>query len=973
VGWRRAAFGASLLSAEDEGHLLTHPNHLVGRDRELGLLSAAVGELARGRGSAIWVEGEPGVGKSALVEAGIAAARDLGCDVLWGTADQLSQRSPLGVMMSCLGVRARSSDRRRAEIADLLLSRGPGLFRDFEVAYAAAAEMLVALVDELCTAAPTVLVIDDLQWADPASVTVWQRLCLAVEQLPLLLVGVCGPVPRRPEVVNVRTVVSRRHQTVITLEPLTDADAATLVARLVGGRPGPHLARWAAAAMGNPLHLRELVEALLRERMIRVRGGVAELSDDDADRVPVSLADALSGRLSLVPDLAVRTLDTAALLGQEFTVTELATLVRESVPVLSNGLGDAVAAGILVRSGSRMAFRHPLIRQALYERTPAPVRAALHLDAARVLADADVAPLTVAQQLLAADQLGDRWVRGWLLAAAPAVAARAPDVAATLLRRELGRPSPAAADQAPVLAALARTLLGMGRHEEAASHARRAIAVVTGPEDRGEMYWVLSRALIGGGHTDEALDALRDAFGRPEQLGSWHPRLLASSAMALRASRGDLAAADAAAAEALRAAEASGDGYAIGYALTGRWMTDSVRRRHRSALAQVDRALRVLGDEPDHADVRMFSLHARVFSLQNLCRWADAEAALRHTREIAWQPGNVMGAATGVTAAVLLYWTGRWDDAIAELSSVDEDGPGITYAGLRERGPTVLRHGVAALLALRRDDPTTASAHISAGSAFPMETVADRENRDFLLAARALAAERDGALRLAVSTFGEILDRRPGEMTLIHQWLPDLVRVSLAADDRAAARSAVEASRCEAASEAEPGRAAAARLRCEGLFGDDPAQLRAAVEHYRAAGPAVELAGALEDLAVVLAGRDTAACRAALNEAVALYGGFGATWDIRRTDARLRRRGVRRGVHRTRRPRAGTGWAALTDTERRVALLIAEGRSTPDIASTMFLSRRTVQTHVSRVLAKLELHSRVEIARKVHASTNADG
>ncbi len=944
------------------------PVGLVGRDRELELLSAAVGALGRGRGSAVWGEGEQGVGKSALGEAGTAAARDLGCVVFRGTADQLSRHSPLGVMTGCLGIRPWSSDRRRADIAEFLLGRVPGAVRDFDMVYAAAAEMLVALVDELCAAAPTVLVIDGLQWADPASVTVRQRLCLAVEQMPLLLVGVCGPVPRRPDVVNARTVVRRRQQTVITLEPLTVGEATTLVARLVRARPGHDLARWAAAAMGNPLHLRELVEALLRERRIRVRDGIADLSQDDADRMPVSLADALRGRLSLVPDLAVATLDTAAMLGQEFTVTELATLVREPMPTLSRSLGNAVAAGVLMRSGPRLAFRHPLLRLALYGCVPVPVRAALHLDAARALADADGDPLTVAQQLLAADQMGDRWVRDWLLAAAPAVAVRAPDTAATLLRRELRRPVPAAADQAPVLAALARITLGMGRHDEAASRARRAIAVSTAAEHHGEMRWVLTRTLVAGGRTDEARDALGDIVGQPERLGRWHPRLLASSAMALRAGRGDLVAADAAAAEALRAAERSGDEYAIGYALTSQWMTESVRRRHESALACLDRALRVLGDGPDHADVRMFSLHARVFTLQNLCRWADAEAAMRLAGEVARQSGNAIGSANGLTAAVLLYWTGRWDDAIAELAAVDADGPGITYAGLRERGPTVLRHGVAALLAVRRDDPVTASQHLTAGSALPMHTVADRENRDFLLAAAALNAERDGALRRAVSTFGEILDRRPGEMTLIHQWLPDLVRVALAVGDRTAARTAVRASRREAAAEAQPWRADAARLRCEGLYDDDPALVRAAVDRYRAAGPAVELAGALEDLAVVLAGRDTAVCRAALNEAVGLYSGFGATWDIRRADARLRRRGIRRGVPGPRAPRTAAGWTALTDAERRVAQLIADGHSTVDIAATMFLSRRTVQTHVSRILTKLGLRSRVEIPRHVYAS-----
>jgi DNA-binding NarL/FixJ family response regulator len=108
---------------------------------------------------------------------------------------------------------------------------------------------------------------------------------------------------------------------------------------------------------------------------------------------------------------------------------------------------------------------------------------------------------------------------------------------------------------------------------------------------------------------------------------------------------------------------------------------------------------------------------------------------------------------------------------------------------------------------------------------------------------------------------------------------------------------------------------------------------------------------------------DVAGARAALADAVGTYVDLDAAWDLRRADARLRRYGVRRGP-RTVRRRPGTGWAALTPTEERVAAMVAEGRSNPDIASELLLSRRTVQTHVSHILTKLGFGSRIEIARE---------
>ena len=246
-----------------------------------------------------------------------------------------------------------------------------------------------------------------------------------------------------------------------------------------------------------------------------------------------------------------------------------------------------------------------------------------------------------------------------------------------------------------------------------------------------------------------------------------------------------------------------------------------------------------------------------------------------------------------------------------------------------------------------------------------MLRIPDRENRDFLVAAQAVALEQRGEIRQAMQMLAAILPRHDGEMTLTHQWLPDLVRLALAAGDRQMARTAARACQEEAAAETQPARAAAASLRCQGLLRSDPVLLRDAVAHYRTVGPAVELPAAAEDLAAVLAERGRRdEARAALNEAVTWYESRNARWDIRRADSRLRPYGIRRGVRGPREQRASSGWAALTPTEVKIAALVARGDSTSEIARGMFLSRRTVQTYISHILAKLGAKSRVEIVRE---------
>jgi len=943
---------------------IDRPPKWVDRSQELKALRAGVEALRHGEGTAVWIEGEAGIGKSCLVAEALAEAAELGWDIGWGIADQLAERLPLSVMQDCLQVRLSSRDPRRAHAANLLRNQRLGLFTDGDDAPVSGIEILMALADELCAAAPTVMVVDDLQWADDASLLVWHQLAASFDQLRLLLIATCRSEPRRPEVQQVRAALTRRGGAVVTLGPLPETDAAALVTAMLGTPAGDVLRRLTEQAGGNPLYLRELVDALGRERAPRA-GPAAEVSAAH-EQLPASLAALLTDRLSSVSAETAQILRTAALLGGKFTVTDLAVLLRRPVSELAAGLQEAVTARILVDSGSgaELAFRHQLIRQALYESMPTALRAALHAEAARELAATGADALSVAQQLSAAKQPGETWARAWLIQNAPALTTQAPQLSAGLLRQELDETPTGDETWDGLMASLVRALLATGSYDETDRQASQALTVMTDPLRRAETWSVLSRAQVSAGRTGKAIATLREALASGDLPRTWQGRMLAWLSMLERADTGDLDTADATARRALTVAEEAGDAFATAHALTDLWLSHSIRRDHAGALDCLDQALHALGDDPGYADLRSFALDDRIFTLQNLDRWPEAELTLQRARELAQRSGNP-DRTTWATAAVLRYWLGQWDDALAELSPDEDGAPGLTYTFLRERWPALLVHGVAALIAGRRDQRTTAGEHLQAGLALPIQTVPDRENQDFLVAAHAVALEQRGETRQAMQALAALIPRRDSEMTLVHQWLPDLVRLAIAVGDRQTARTAAQACQEEATAETQPARAAAASLRCQGLLKSDPAPLRDAIAHYRTAGPFAELPATVEDLSVVLAERgQEEEARAALNEAVSLYESLNARWDIRRAGSRLRPHGIRRGVRGPRGQRAASGWDALTPTEVKIAALVARGDSTSEIARGMFLSRRTVQTYISHILAKLGAKGRVEIVRE---------
>ena len=217
----------------------------------------------------------------------------------------------------------------------------------------------------------------------------------------------------------------------------------------------------------------------------------------------------------------------------------------------------------------------------------------------------------------------------------------------------------------------------------------------------------------------------------------------------------------------------------------------------------------------------------------------------------------------------------------------------------------------------------------------------------------------DLALELLVDAHQRLADGLAA--ATLYYTFPDIARLAAEVGDTDAARS-VAASADELLARQPTASRNGTALLCRGLADHNPDDLWASAEAFRQAGRPLFEAHAHENAAVLLAdaGRKADA-RRALYAATGLYSRMGASWDTARAVARVRPYGIRLGV-RGRRNRPKTGWAALTDTERKVAVLITEGCSNSDIAAQMFLSRRTIQSHVSSILAKLDLRSRHEVA-----------
>lgn len=969
---------------------------IVGRADELNLLHGLLGETAKGRGAAVLIEGEPGIGKTALVRTILAHATTLGCQIFWGTGDELGQELPLAPFFEAMRIREPSASARRAEIAKLL--RG-NLIPDHGDITSALSEKLLALACEQSAAQRTILAIDDMQWADPASITLWSRLARMTSDRPLLLVASMRPVPLREDLTKLRRIVAPEAR--IQLTALPDPAVADLVAHLIDGNPDTDLLSIAADAGGNPRYLAALIDALFREDRITITGsGTAHLSDGS---MPATLSATISNQLDFITAPAREMLKAAALLGDSFSITDLASVMKISVTDLIPVIDEATTAGVLTESGYHLKFRHPVIRQALCSILPAAVLRALHYDAAHALAATGATPSQVAVQLLRGitspsgiqgkpgdmDETGDgmdieagssmaratvqierppaapgtprptrvmeEWVLEWLTSSADTLVDQAPGAATELLSRAIEENSADSGRRSWLTSRLASALYRTGDIEAAAQLAERELTHTADPDLLVDLYWTLAHCSILSGHADETLAAIEHALSSPGLSVKHHARMLLLSAR-IHLHIGDYEMARETADSALASANQVSDTWGISWALLVIAMTSLIQGEFTMALSTYDRALAVTRSDPTLTDLRLLLQVNKASTLATIDRYEEALTVVTRTRQLADQVGNAIRFAQAHSVlGQILYETGRWSDALAEISTVAENlkEPAEACADLAIMAVILFHQGDAEGARRCLDSAAPHSEHL--GHRFVPE-LALAQSMD-----RELTGNRVKALDALIYSFDETEDLGQLEGILV-----DAVRLATANGRSETARKFTERAATLAADSQVPHRQANG-LYCQGLVESDPEKLLAAAIRYDEAGRPLYVAMAYEAAAsLFILSEDEESrtqAREAMSRSVETYESLGAAFDVARVQAVFRRYGIRRGPHSKRR-RAESGWESLTPMEMKIAGLVSQGLSNPEIAERLVLSRRTVGTHVSHILKKLAVASRADIARQ---------
>ena len=903
------------------------------------------------------IEGPPGIGKTSLLDHAAEVAESRGVATLSARSTELERGHPFGAVRQLLErhVRSLPDDRRAKLLEGAAAASRPalGLGTGGEAEPADPSATLYGLwwvVASLSEKAPLLLRVDDVQWADPDSLRFISFLAPRLDDVPVVVIATARIGEWRPPATFAGSA-SDPLGDALSPAPLSPAACAELAAESFSGEVAAEFAQACHSATGgNPFFLASLLAELRRV-------GISP-TPDGASRVlgltPRAVIEGVNARLASLSPGATAAARAVAVVGDDATVDLTAALAGVDQAQLLN-LCDELAHAAVLEGGEPLRFVHPILRTAVYEDIERATREALHRRSIELLEARRAPPERIASHFSGVAPAGDAHAVALLRGGATAALGRgAPASAVTHLRRALAEP-PADGDRGQTLAelGLAESLL---QAETATEHLGQALELIEPSRERTAIANALQRTHLYLGDPKGAITVLRAELERPAtQPAAIAAGLDADLVLALSISTGsDLLEADRRLEELAAAGVESIDDPLVLSCLAFRRLQRGTASEE--IVAPATRALE-LADVDDPAAIVTTLLHAVGALLR--CDELDAAAIwARRALEGARRRGSVLGLAlANWLLGEIARRSGRLADAIAHHE-----------ASLREARAFGTPEGVAASLAglidalTERGETADAEAALEdcgMASGLPGASVAEPE----FVQTRARLRLAQGDLATALPDFhlAETLfvEQRGAPGPGYAPWRSIHALALLRADERARAAE-LAAEELELAGRfGVPSTVGVTLTAVAAVEGGERAidRLHEAVEALDGTPRRLEHARALVDLGAALRRQGSRSeARDPLQRGIEIARRCGATPLVARAYEELGATGARpRKVIRT-------GLDTLTPSEARTARMAASGMTNREIAQDLFVTVKTVESHLGQVYRKLELDSRAELA-----------
>jgi DNA-binding CsgD family transcriptional regulator len=939
---------------------------LVEREQELEAIERCLTFAEGQTGQLLLIEGPPGIGKTRLLAEVGALAEGRGFRVLAARGGELERGFGFGVVRQVfepLLAEADADERRTilagaAQLAEPLFGSRP------EPPSGSAADLgfrrlhgLYWLCANVAAEQPLLISADDAHWSDASSLRFLDYLSRRLEGLRVLVVVAHRPREADAEVELLHQLSSEPGTIVLRPAALSKRAVALLAEDVFDQAPDAAFAAscWGATG-GNPFLVWELMRSFAK--------GGGRPTADAADRIaalgPETVAHSVRSRLGRLPPSTGRLCGALAVLGGEGELRHIAALAAATQDAALTDVDALVAAGLLESDGrGTVGFVHPTVRAAVYTDLPAAERERTHTAAARLLADEGRPSEEVASHLLQLHPGGEEWIADTLLSAGlDALARGAPEAAIPFLRRALDEP-PSAAARPDVLAALGAAELNIG-HPDAAEHLYAARGHLTEPSKLASTTVALMHALGLGGRIQEALNVVRESIDivaprdRETALGL---EAILGSMIKISDERMPLSP------RWQRYGPINGDTPSERLLLTevawerafGGATADEVARLAERSVADGAEAMLAYGGSQVCEGAYLLAL----------CdRFTPAEAALRDLLAA----GVAAGSLWIISAAE--HWLGHLMLRRGLVADAEAHGKAaMEMATLVGWNDVLVAHRCQFAQALAER-----GALAEAEDALDLAQLAPERTGSVVWT---LALEGRAAVRLAQGRAQEALDdlfsvrdletgRRAANPASC-PWRSQAALALHALGEEGEARDLADEEVALARSFGAP-RAIGIALRVSGLMIGGPegeARLHEAAEVLEPSGAQLEHARALTDLGAAIrrTGRRVDA-REPLRQSLALARACGATALAARAHQELLASGAR--------PRrlSFSGVDSLTASERRVADMAARGMGNVEIAQALFVSRKTIETHLGHVYTKLGIASRRKLPAALAGSAS---